>query len=135
MLNAHWKTGATHTLTHSLTNTHSLIHTHSHTHSHTHTHSICNTYCFSTATKVAHTRLNITSQVNCLPCLIRFLSTFTKKSSFYSQKLVTSYIVLLKSGRMYIQAINFNSTQYMLNKLLVSKVVRGYYYNHVQQIL
>ena len=33
---------------------------------------------------------------------------------------------------MYIQAINVNSTQYMLNKLLVSKVVGGDYYNRVQ---
>jgi hypothetical protein len=33
-----------------------------------HTHRICNTYCFSTATVVAGTRLNVTLYVHCLSC-------------------------------------------------------------------
>ena len=34
----------------------------------THTLRICNTHCFSTATMVARTRLNVTSYVHCLSC-------------------------------------------------------------------
>ena len=34
----------------------------------TNTQSVCNTYCFSTTTMVAQTRLNVTSYVNCLSC-------------------------------------------------------------------
>ena len=33
-----------------------------------HTLTICNTYCFSTATMAARTRLNIRLQVNCPSC-------------------------------------------------------------------
>jgi len=35
---------------------------------HTRTHRICNIYCFSTATMVARTRLNVTLYVHCLCC-------------------------------------------------------------------
>jgi len=33
-----------------------------------HTNSFCNNYCFSSATKVARTRHDITLHANCLPC-------------------------------------------------------------------
>ena len=58
LTHTHTKT-LTHTHTHSLTHTHTLTHTFSHTHSHTHTHTlrICNTFCSSTTTIVARTRL------------------------------------------------------------------------------
>jgi hypothetical protein len=36
----------------------------------TNTHRICNTYCFSTATVVARTRLNVTLCVHCLSFLV-----------------------------------------------------------------
>jgi len=36
--------------------------------SYKHTLRICNTYCFSTTTMVARTRLNVTLYVRCLPC-------------------------------------------------------------------
>jgi hypothetical protein len=46
------------------------IHTHTHSHTHTHTHSltlrICNTFCISSVTMVARTRLNVTLHVRCL---------------------------------------------------------------------
>ena len=44
---------------------------------HTHTHRICNTYCFSTATVIARTRLYITE--HCMSCYV-FLK-FTRNSS------------------------------------------------------
>jgi hypothetical protein len=44
--------------------------TRAHTHTHTHTHTICNSYCFSAATAVKPTRLNVTSCVVCLSCFI-----------------------------------------------------------------
>jgi hypothetical protein len=34
---------------------------------------ICNTYCFSTATMVTGTRLNVMLHVHCLPCRIDVL--------------------------------------------------------------
>ena len=47
------------------TNTRTRTHAHTHTHKHKHTHRICNTYCFSTATMVARTRLIVTLHVHC----------------------------------------------------------------------
>jgi Pyruvate/2-oxoacid:ferredoxin oxidoreductase delta subunit len=46
---------------------HAPLYPHTHTHTHTHT-EICNSYCFSTATMVSRTRLNVTSYVHCLSC-------------------------------------------------------------------
>jgi len=46
------------------------------------THSeLCNTYCFSTATMVARTRLNVTLDVHCMSCMIR--RTLTNLHSVY----------------------------------------------------
>ena len=42
--------------------------THTHTHTHTRARRICNTYCFSIATIVTRTRLNVKSFVHCLSC-------------------------------------------------------------------
>jgi hypothetical protein len=39
---------------------------------HTHTHRICNTYCFSTATIVTRTRLDVTWYAHCLYCYVLF---------------------------------------------------------------
>jgi len=39
-----------------------------HTHTHTHTHRICIIYCFSMATMVMRTRLNVTFYAHCLSC-------------------------------------------------------------------
>jgi hypothetical protein len=44
--------------------------TNTHTQTHTHTHKLCNTHCFSTATMVARTRLNVTLYVQCLACYL-----------------------------------------------------------------
>jgi len=42
------------------------------TYGYKHTLGLRNTYCFSTATMVALTRLNITLYVHCLSCLMKF---------------------------------------------------------------
>jgi len=44
--------------------------TNTHTHTHTHTHRLYYTHCFSTATMVARTRLNVTLYVHCLSCYL-----------------------------------------------------------------
>jgi len=53
----------------------------------TDTHSeLCNTYCFSTATVIARTRLNVTLYVLYLPCLLLILSVVrmvTYRSNFF----------------------------------------------------
>jgi len=46
-----------------------------------HTFRICNTYCFSTATKFARTRLNITLYVHCLSCNITFSPMYDIQST------------------------------------------------------
>jgi len=40
----------------------------------THKFAVSNTYRFATATMVSQTRLDVTSYVNCLPCLVLVLS-------------------------------------------------------------
>jgi len=40
-----------------------------------HTLRICNTYCFSTATMVARTRLNVGLHVHCLSCSVSYFPT------------------------------------------------------------
>ena len=53
-------------------------HTHARARAHTST-QICNIYCFSTATVVTWTRLNITLYVHCLPCYIfKFIFSYTQ---------------------------------------------------------
>jgi hypothetical protein len=54
--------------THTPTSARTRAHAHIHTHTHTHT-EICNSYCFSTATVVSWTRLNVMLYVHCLSCL------------------------------------------------------------------
>jgi len=43
-------------------------HTHTHAHAHTHTHRMCNSYCFSTATMAARTRLYV--KLYYMACLV-----------------------------------------------------------------
>jgi hypothetical protein len=44
------------------------MHTHTYIHTHTHTNKICNTYCFSTATMITLTFLNVTLHAHCPSC-------------------------------------------------------------------
>jgi len=44
-----------------------------------HTHSLCNNYCFSTATKVARTRRDITLHTHCLPCYFKDRTNIQKQ--------------------------------------------------------
>ena len=44
------------------------------THTHTHSHRLCNTYCFSTATMAARTRLKFTLYVYCASCYLTVTS-------------------------------------------------------------
>ena len=74
---------ATHIQTHTHTHNHSYIHTHTHTH----THRICNSYCFSTETKVMRARVYFTLHVQCLSCYNMLLNIIFWNSAdvVYSQ--------------------------------------------------
>ena len=52
------------------------------TYGHKHTLRICDTYCFSAATMVARTRLNVTLCIHCLSCYkLRIRATRGQKQS------------------------------------------------------
>jgi hypothetical protein len=57
-----------------------------HKNTHTHTHRICNTYCFSTATRVQRARLNVTLYVHRLPCYIKQLFSVLELINFKCQR-------------------------------------------------
>jgi len=52
--------------------------TNTHTHTHTHTHTQYNTYCFSTATTVIRTRLNVTSYVHWSSCISKPVNIYKR---------------------------------------------------------
>ena len=61
-----------------------------------HTLRICNTYCFSTTTMVARTRLNITLYVHCLSSFKRIVISGTGKSALLHtvSRVATHWLVL-----------------------------------------
>jgi hypothetical protein len=61
-----------------------------HTEGYKYTLRICNTHCFSTATLVARTRLNVTLYVHCLSCL--FLCFRVSRGDFISSDQHSTYI-------------------------------------------
>ena len=70
-----------------------------HTHTHTnaaraHTHTICNTYCLSTTTVVARTRLTVTLYVCFLSCFVFMLSVSNKQVVEFVTIGVLRYFVL-----------------------------------------
>ena len=57
-----------------------------HTHTHTHTHTIFNTYCFSMATMVTRTRLNVYVTVHWLSCRIYLTQMMIKEEALPRKK-------------------------------------------------
>ena len=80
-----WISKATCTFAHA--HAHQPGYPHAHTHAYACTHRpICDTYCFSTATMVSWTRLNVTLWIHCLSCFI--YNMLPRESDFYVPKQV-----------------------------------------------
>jgi hypothetical protein len=99
--------------------------THARTHAHACTQGpICNTYCFSTATIISWTRLNVTLCVHCLSCWF-YIRSFVRgeRGGFYNYRLASACPPVLCHAR-----VNFPSIKeqfcFCLN---VSLCASGFY--------
>jgi hypothetical protein len=87
------------------------------------THRICNTYCFSTATVVVRTHINVKLYIHFLLCLLHYMSLlcFRWKLTFCSIGINYSFCFIVKTMNIFVHF--YNSMKRVGNGFCVSSVL------------